>query len=337
MRHIAVLLLLLPWLAQAEVLTSTTCTPSVTTGCFTRNTAGFASVFVDVSGTWTGSIVFEAAGSSSGPWRITRAYSLDGTGAYVSSITSNGAWSVITGGAPFFRVRASALASGSVTVTAQANTFGVPTDVVRVTGDDFGEPTVTLSTPDGGLPVAVGGVVPVSPPDGGLLVSVGNVVPVVGPDGGLPVAVSGVVPVSAPVGGLPVAVPDPVRVVGPTFGEVQVSGTVTSNPSQSFLDALAPACTYPAIPPVVSLTTTVVTVDDATITNRSEMTIVNLGTTINVWCCRGAACTPTATTAYIVRPGVALLFNGLRDSDTMRCRSASGSPDINVVEVSCGQ
>lgn len=131
--------------------------------------------------------------------------------------------------------------------------------------------------------------------------------------------------------------PDVIRAVGATFGEVQVSGTVTSNPSQAFLDALAPACTYPAGPPVVAMSITPVTMDDPTITNRSEMTIVNEGTTNNVWCCRGAACTPTATARYIIFPKVALTFEGLRDSDVIRCRSSAGSPDASVVEVSCGQ
>jgi hypothetical protein len=257
MRRVVVLLCLLPWLAHAENITSATCTPAVTTGCFTRNTVGFSSVFVGVSGTWTGSLVFEVAGNAAGPWHSSRAYTPDGDGAYAVVVTANGSWSVPTFGAPLLRVRASALSSGSATVTAQASSFQIPTDFVRA--------------------------------------------------------------------------------IGATNGPVDVSGTVTSNPSQTFLDALAPACTYPEGPPVVAMSITPVTVDDPTITNRSEMTIVNEGTTNNVWCCRGAACTPTTSARYIIFPKVALTFEGLRDSDVIRCRSSAGSPDVSVVEVSCGQ
>jgi hypothetical protein len=143
MRRVVVLLCLLPWLAHAENITSATCTPAVTTGCFTRNTVGFSSVFVDVSGTWTGSLVFEVAGNAAGPWHSSRAYTPDGNGAYAVAVTANGSWSVPTFGAPLLRVRAAALSSGSATVTAQASSFQIPTDIVRAVGATFGEVQVS--------------------------------------------------------------------------------------------------------------------------------------------------------------------------------------------------
>lgn len=283
MRRLVVLVVLLPWLVHAEVLSSAVCTPAVTTGCFTRNTAGFASVFVDISGTWTGTIVFESAGSSAGPWRTMRAYSSDGSGAYALSVTAGGSWSVPTWGAPVFRVRATSLTSGSATVSAHASAFGVPADVVRIAGDDFGEPSVTLTTPDGGLPVAV---------------------------------------------------PDPVRVVGPTFGAVQVSGTIEANLSSSSIAALDPAFIYPDLPPAPTLTTTVTTLDDPTITNRSELTVRNIANgNLRLWCCRGAACTPTSTAAYILGAGESFKFDNIRDSDTIRCRAATDPVQVNYIEV----
>lgn len=143
MRRVVVLLCLLPWLAHAENITSATCTPAVTTGCFTRNTVGFSSVFVDVSGTWTGSLVFEVAGNAAGPWHSSRAYTPDGNGAYAVAVTANGSWSVPTFGAPLLRVRAAALSSGSATVTAQASSFQIPTDIVRAVGATNGPVDVT--------------------------------------------------------------------------------------------------------------------------------------------------------------------------------------------------
>ena len=254
MRRVVVLLCLLPWLAHAENITSATCTPAVTTGCFTRNTVGFSSVFVDVSGTWTGSLVFEVAGNAAGPWRASRAYTPDGNGSYTLEVTGNGSWSVPTFGAPLFRVRASALSSGSATVTAQASVFQIPTDVVRA--------------------------------------------------------------------------------VGPTNGSVIISGEVESTLSSSTLAALDPAFIYPQLPPAPTLTTTVTTLDDPTVTNRSELTVRNLANgNLTLWCCRGASCTPTATAGYILKAGDAFKFDNIRDSDTIRCRAATDPVYVNYIEV----
>lgn len=255
MKRLAVLIFLLPLLAHAEVLSSATCIVGDTSGCFTRNTSGFSSVFLDISGTWVGEVVVEVAGSSSGPWRLARVYPLDGNEAYTTSITSNGSWTVPTGGAPVLRVRFAARTSGSVTATAQASTAPVPTDIIRA--------------------------------------------------------------------------------VGPTFGAVLVAGIVEANLSESSIAALNPALIYPDLPPAPTLTTTVTTLDDPTITNRTELTVRNIANgNLRLWCCRGASCTPTATAAYILLAGDTFRFEGIRDSDTIRCRAATDPVQVNYVEVS---
>lgn len=133
----------------------------------------------------------------------------------------------------------------------------------------------------------------------------------------------------------PVVLPlDITPVVGSTFGEVAVAGTVVSEPSPNFLAALNPTRTFPEAPPAPTLTATVTTLDDPTITGRTELTVRSLANgNLRVWCCRGASCTPTSTAAYILIAGDAFRFEGIRDSDTIRCRAATDPVQINFVEV----
>lgn len=154
-------------------------------------------------------------------------------------------------------------------------------------------------------------------------------------DGGFGVVVRGPLEPLAD-GGIAVGVfaPDPVRVVGPTNGAVLVSGTIEANLSASSIAALDPAFIYPDLPPAPTLTTTVTTLDDPTVTNRSELTVRNLANgNLVLWCCRGASCTPTATAGYILKAGDAFKFDNIRDSDTIRCRAATDPVYVNYIEV----
>lgn len=219
---------------------------------------------------------------------------------------------------------------------------GVPAPVsnpnVTVTGS-------VIATSDGGFGVTVTSPVTVNQPllvtsDGGLGVTVTTPVVVTQPlivtsDGGLGVVVRGPLEPLAD-GGIAVSVfaPDPVRVVGPTNGAVLVSGTIEANLSASSIAALDPAFIYPDLPPAPTLTTTVTTLDDPTITNRSELTVRNLANgNLVLWCCRGASCTPTATAGYILKAGDAFKFDNIRDSDTIRCRAATDPVYVNYIEV----
>jgi hypothetical protein len=142
-RDLVVLLLLLPSVAWAETLTGTTCDPSSSVGCVNRSVSAYHSVAVSLTGTWTGAVVFEVAPSSAGPFHSTRAYQPDGGGTYATTATQNGAWTAVTGGFPYFRVRATSLMSGSIVVTAQASNYVVPADIVRAVGGAFGDVAVT--------------------------------------------------------------------------------------------------------------------------------------------------------------------------------------------------
>lgn len=256
MRILLLLLCLLALPGQAATLSTTTCTSTVKTGCVVLDFSTLnqlpSTVGVQLSGTWTGTVQFE--GSLNGTTYVSVKADPSGSGSWVSEATSNGIWGADVAALKFFRVRASALSSGTITVDL------VPTTARRMV--------------------------------------------------------------------------DLVRAVGSTFGEVAISGTVTSEPSANFLAALNPTRTFPEKPPAPTLTTTTVTLDDPTITNRTEMTVRSLANgNLRVWCCRGAACEPVSTDAYIVTPGDAFLFEGIRDSDTIRCRAATDPVQVNYIEV----
>lgn len=257
MRHIlAVLAVLLPMLSPAATISSTTCASPNTTGCvtlsFTNYPSTVSAVGTQVTGTWVGTIEFQ--GSVDGTtYTPLRGYPVGG-GVYASDTSSNGAWTVLTAGMLYFRVRATGWTSGSATVS------------LHVTSSPF--------------------------------------------------------------------MPDVIRSVGATFGEVQVSGLVEANLTSSTLAALDPAFIYPDLPPAPTLTTTVTTLDDPTITNRSELTVRNLANgNLTLWCCRGASCTPTATAGYILLARETFKFDNIRDSDTIRCRAATDPVYVNYIEV----
>jgi hypothetical protein len=75
---------------------------------------GVASGSVTLSGTWSGTVQFEASGDNMNVWSSIAAYPLAG-GSSVTSATGNGAWQVALGGMTHFRVRASTYSSGTIT------------------------------------------------------------------------------------------------------------------------------------------------------------------------------------------------------------------------------
>lgn len=256
MRTSLLLLCLLALPARAATLSTTTCTSTVRTGCVILDLSTLnqspSTVGVQLSGTWVGTVQFE--GSLNGTAYVPVKADPSGSGSWVSEATGNGIWGADVAALKFFRVRASALSSGTITVDL------VPTPARRMV--------------------------------------------------------------------------DLVRAVGSTFGEVAIAGTVTSEPSPNFLAALNPTRTFPEAPPAPTLTATVTTLDDPTITGRTELTVRSLANgNLRVWCCRGASCTPTSTAAYILIAGDAFRFEGIRDSDTIRCRAATDPVQINFVEV----
>lgn len=124
----------------AAQLTSTTCPGS---GCLTIDTTGGGSGVVRVAGTWTGTLVFEAALEQSDYFAI-EGTPPTGTVAPVSSVTTNGTWVVSVAGYRSLRVRASSLSSGQAQVTVRV---GGAAHVIR----PLGTPTNSGGGPSGGL------------------------------------------------------------------------------------------------------------------------------------------------------------------------------------------
>jgi hypothetical protein len=128
---------------------------------------------------------------------------------------------------------------------------------------------------------------------------------------------------------------DVVRVVGPTFGEVAVSGTVDLG-TASLSSLVAPECSLPSAPPVVALTTTTQDVPAVPLAGRTQALVINHSSVQRVWCCIGTGCTPTSTAAYVLAPGGGSRVLTVRDSVPIRCRAAVGTADVGVEESSCG-
>lgn len=146
------------------------------------------------------------------------------------------------------------------------------------------------------------------------------------------------VQVTTPDGGLPVTVGNQrvaVEATGPAGDPVAVSGTVGL--TQSSMNSLtAPCSTISAAPPVITLTTTAVDVPTTPLTNRTQLIVKNLSNNHIVWCCVGAACTPTSTAAYVILTGGDHQDFPVRASTIVRCKSASGTADVNAQEAICG-
>jgi len=156
-RLLVLLLLALPLAGQAATISGTACTPTVSTGCvilplYLYN--GTNSVSVQITGTWTGEIVFEGSNDNSN-FRPLVAYAVpamigDLPPAPSATATANGFYTVPTRGAVHMRIRASAWTSGAAEVIPQPSTATVATDIVRAVGSTFGavdvSGTVNLSS-----------------------------------------------------------------------------------------------------------------------------------------------------------------------------------------------
>ena len=257
MRRLLLLLCLVAAPSWAATLSTTTCTTTVRTGCAVMDIATLnqlpSTVGVQLSGTWTGAVQLE--GSVNGSTYVAVTARPASGGSWASEVTANGVWTADVAGLLYFRVRASSLLSGTITVHMTPSTARPMVDVVRAVGSTFGE-------------VAVGGVVE----------------------------------------------------LGPT----------------SLSSIVAPTCTLPTAPPVVAVSTTPQDVPTSPLTGRTQALVVNHSGIQRVWCCIGTGCTPTSSAAYILEPGGGSRTFSVRATDTIRCRSATGTADVGVEESSCG-
>lgn len=93
---------------------------------------GISVVAVQVSGTWTGTLVFEGSQDNGSTWTSMPAFGVS-TLLQVSSVTANGNYFVIVGGYTNVRVRASSLSSGTANVLLTASTANAPVSFVTCT------------------------------------------------------------------------------------------------------------------------------------------------------------------------------------------------------------
>lgn len=144
MRNLLLLLCLLALPASGATLSTTTCTDSVRTGCYALYLGTYnplpSTVGVQLSGTWTGTVVLE--GSVNGTTYVAVTARPSSGGSWASEATANGVWAADVAGLLYFRARASVLSSGTVTVHLTPSTARPVADVVRAVGSTFGEVAV---------------------------------------------------------------------------------------------------------------------------------------------------------------------------------------------------
>lgn len=349
MRTFLLLLCLLALPSWGATLSTTTCTSTVKTGCVVMDLSVLnqlpSTVGVQMSGTWTGTVRFE--GSIDGSTYVSVVARPSSGGSWVSEATSVGVWAADVAGLKYFRARASVLSSGTITVDLVPSTARPVADVVRATGTDFGG--VVLAVPDGGHQVSVGSATvntAVLTPDGGLRVTLGTDTVAVASDGGLGVVVRG--PLAPTTDGgvaLLVSAPDVVRVVGPTFGAVEVSGTVDLS-SATMFGLGSEVCEVGEARRYVLTTTPTILPPNLSdggtgaMPNRTRWLIANIDGTKNVSCRKdpGDGGVPDCAAPGF---GLTALANGggyqvpVRQSDTMRCVACTNGATIEVTEEAC--
>ncbi len=111
--------------SMTKPMSTSTCPDSPTgTGCLTLLVQGYSGVSVQLTGTWTGTVTFEACVgqtcSTFQPLLMTPAASTTGT----TTATANGVWFGSLGGASWMQVRFSTPTSGTVTAAVQASVNG---------------------------------------------------------------------------------------------------------------------------------------------------------------------------------------------------------------------
>lgn len=132
-------------------------------------------------------------------------------------------------------------------------------------------------------------------------------------------------------------VPDVVRAVGPTFGEVQVSGTMDL--SSATLASMGNFICTVSRSPRVSLTTTATNIPTTPLTNRTSITLINADGTKNISCERSiSGSSPNCSAPGF---GTTLYPNGgtitipVRDSDTVKCVACVTGATLEYVEEAC--
>ncbi len=130
----------------ADLITSGSLTG--TTSVTQTNTSGLNTSNIQITGTWVGTVQFEASVDGSNYFSVNA--QVPTTGALVTSATANGSWTVNVAGCKNFRVRCSAFTSGTIVVAIDASTAPslVGLDAPLPTGANvIGAMTTDLTTP----------------------------------------------------------------------------------------------------------------------------------------------------------------------------------------------
>lgn len=145
--------------------------------------------------------------------------------------------------------------------------------------------------------------------------------------------------VVAPDGGMGVTIPEPVRVVGPTFGEVQVSGTVDLS-SATLAGMGNYVCTTAEAHRLSLGTTPIIIPVDGVIPNRTSWTLINQDSVKKV-ACRvdpGDGGVPDCDTpgfGITVQPNGGRLTFPVRETDIVRCVACSNGATVEHTEEAC--
>lgn len=129
--------LLSTWTVGAATISSTTCTSSDTSGCYTSYAPSYPAILYMVEGTWSGSLIFEGSATGTNFVRLAAYYTTGGEA--LAAVTENGTWYVSTAGLSYIRIRAESWTSGTATVTPRAVSA-----------------SLASAAPAGGLPVTLG-------------------------------------------------------------------------------------------------------------------------------------------------------------------------------------
>lgn len=176
--------------------------------------------------------------------------------------------------------------------------------------------SVTINHPDGGLEVSV------TIPDGGLFTRL-----------------------NVPDGGIDVAVPSVVRVVGPTFGEVQVSGTVGLSSASLFALGSDVCVTSAAHRHTLTTTPEIIPANlpdggSGALEGRTGWTVVNIDSVKRVSCLvdpgdGGVPDCDVPGSGITVFPNGGSLTYSVRQSNTVRCVACTNGATIEHVEEAC--
>jgi hypothetical protein len=118
------------------------------------NTQGGGIALINITGSWSGTLVFEATGDGVN-WNTAIAFPKPSTTAAINSTTANGVWAFPCGGANKFRVRASAWSTGIASIHLEVTQSTQLVQVYNLYDRNMKTYSTCIGTLDDNVPVAV--------------------------------------------------------------------------------------------------------------------------------------------------------------------------------------